>query len=258
MCVGASMTAAHRTLDTPRRPGMLTALPLEEKAHYFKYIADDLDALGLPLAGGQISLLRDYLEHLLRWNALINLSAVTAPAEMLTVHLIDSLAAIGPVAALAAERANQSVPTYAAHPAMQVSVLDVGTGPGLPAVPWAIALPHTRVHAVDSVRKKVDTISEFIAKAPLPNLRATHARIETISEKHDIVTSRAFSSLKTFVNTAGQCVKAGGMMLALKGKVPHEEIAELAGTGWQVENVLPLQVPRLDAERCTVVLRHNN
>jgi 16S rRNA (guanine527-N7)-methyltransferase len=252
------MAAPLRTLDAPRRPGMVTAIPAADSEAFFKTIADDVSDLGLGLTGEQIGLLRDYLDHLLHWNALINLSAVTAPNEMLTVHLIDSLAAIGPVAALAAARANQSVPTYAGHPAMQVSVLDVGTGPGLPAVPWAIALPNARVLAVDSVRKKTDTINDFIAKAKLHNLRATHARIETITEKHDIVTSRAFSSLKTFVTAAGQCVKSGGMMLALKGKVPHEEMAELAGTGWLVENVLPLRVPRLDAERCAVVLRHKN
>ncbi len=232
-----------RTHDQPRRPGMISAIPAAQISLFSEHLRADCAALGLSLDDAQQQKLLAFLNHLLHWNALINLSAVTDPAEMLTVLIVDSLAAL-PVL-----RQNCAAGIGA------ISVLDVGSGAGLPAVPWAIALPEAQIVAVDSVRKKIDTVTEFVSKHALANVKGEHLRIQDVKSQYDIVTSRAFSSLKNFVDQAGSCVVGGGVMLALKGKSPDDEIAELAQTAWAVREVVPLKVPRLEAERCVVVLR---
>ncbi len=229
----------RRSANEPRRPGMVSAIPAAQKEHFLHLISQDLAVLGLSLSSTQIAQLLRFLDHLLKWNALINISAVTEPEQMLSVHIVDSLAALTHL-----QRVGGDNPL----------VLDVGTGPGLPAVPWAIALPGAQIHAIDSVRKKIDTITEFAAVEALPNLRAEHLRIEDGRGQYDVVASRAFSSLKNFVTLAGSSVRGGGTMLALKGKSPEAEIAGLEGTGWAVEQIMPIAVPRLEAERCVVVL----
>jgi 16S rRNA (guanine527-N7)-methyltransferase len=229
-----------RSADAPRRPGMVSAIPAAQKRQFLEQISQDLEALELTLSAAQIAQLLRFLDHLLKWNALMNISAVTEPAQMLTVHIVDSLAALPQLRRLGFEKCD---------------VLDVGTGPGLPAVPWAIAEPNAQIHAIDSVRKKIDTIAEFVANEKLWNLHGEHLRIEDVRAQYDVVTSRAFSSLKNFVNLAGSSVRGGGVMLALKGKAPDDEIGELEGTEWVVSEIVPIAVPRLDAERCVVVLR---
>ena len=229
----------RRSADQPRRVGMVSAIPAAQKAQFLQLISQDLAILGLTLSNTQTAQLLRFLDHLLKWNALINISAVTEPEQMLSVHIVDSLAALTHL-----QRLGGDTP----------SVLDVGTGPGLPAVPWAIAMPGAQIHAIDSVRKKIDTISEFVASETLPNLHAEHLRIEDVGGQYDVVTSRAFSSLKNFVSLAGSSVRGGGTLLALKGKTPEAEMAELDGTGWVVAQIVPIVVPRLEAERCVVVL----
>jgi 16S rRNA (guanine527-N7)-methyltransferase len=233
----------RRSAEAPRRPGMVSEIPAAQFPVIQAQLVADLGALDLPQSPAQIAQLMAFLNHLLKWNALINISAVTEPADMLSVHIVDSLTAL-PV--LRQIRLGES---------QSFTVLDVGTGPGIPAVPWAIAQPQLRIHAIDSVRKKIDTMTDFIETQALTNLLEDHARIEDLRGEYDVVTSRAFSSLKNFVTLAGSRVRGGGAMLALKGKAPGEEIAELEGTGWGVEAIVPIAVPRLDAERCAVILR---
>jgi 16S rRNA (guanine527-N7)-methyltransferase len=233
----------RRSAEAPRRPGMVSAIPAAQFAGIQAQLEADLSALGLAQSPAQIAQHMAFLNHLLKWNALINISAVTEPADMLSVHIVDSLAAL---VVLRQIRGAES---------QSFTVLDVGTGPGIPAVPWAIAQPLLRIHAIDSVRKKIDTMTDFIEAQALTNLLEDHARIEDLRGEYDVVTSRAFSSLKNFVTLAGSRVRGGGAMLALKGKAPGEEMAELAGTGWVVEAIVPIAVPRLEAERCAVILR---
>ncbi len=255
--------SALRTPEQPRRPGMVASVPSAQIAELRAELRADVAALGLALSNAQLEQQLALLNHLLHWNALINISAVTAPADMLTVHIVDSLAALPPILT----RLNK-------NPGPKI--LDVGTGPGLPALPWALVLAETsldemgsqpapglrpsgfasaQLHAVDSIRKKTDTIQDFINKRSLTNITAEHARIESVKGKYDVVTSRAFSSLKNFVTLAGACVAPGGFMAALKGKMPQDEIDELKGTGWVVADVVRLQVPRLEAERHLIELR---
>jgi 16S rRNA (guanine527-N7)-methyltransferase len=239
-------SSPRRTPDQPRRAGMVSSVPTAQIAHFHAQLKSDCEALGLSLTDAQLSAQLALLNHLLHWNALINISAVTEPSEMLTVHIVDSLAALPPV-------------LLRLNGVDAPKVLDVGTGPGLPALPWALVLaenqPTAQIHAVDAVRKKIDTIADFIKKQSLTNITAEHARIESLKAPYDVVTSRAFSSLKNFVTLAGPCVKKGGFMAALKGKMPDEEISELKGSGWKVDEVVPLTVPRLDAQRRLIVLR---
>jgi 16S rRNA (guanine527-N7)-methyltransferase len=224
---------------------MVSAIPAAQFPGIQAQLEADLGALEVMQSPAQIAQLMAFLNHLLKWNALINISAVTEPADMLTVHIVDSLA----VLPILNQRCGAGSAAF--------TVLDVGTGPGIPAVPWAIAQPSLRIHAIDSVRKKIDTITDFIETQSLANLLEDHSRIEDLRGEYDVVTSRAFSSLKTFVTLAGSRVRGGGAMLALKGKAPGDEIAELAGTGWDVEDVVTLRVPRLEGERCAVVLRRS-
>lgn len=203
------------------------------------------DALGLEISAEQQTILFSYLEQLQRWNRTYNLTAVRDPEQMLIQHLFDSLAVVGPL--------NQVLYKHTAPPV----VVDVGSGAGLPGVVIAIMCPDTTVHCVDTVEKKATFIRYVGGVLRLPNLQAHHARIESLDPfEADIVTSRAFASLVDFATLAGKHVGPAGQLLAMKGREPQEEIEELhQTTAWRVNQVDPLRVPELDAQRCLVWLR---
>ena len=162
---------------------------------------------------------------------------------MLVQHLLDSLAV---------------VPALRRHQAQAqlhaMKVLDVGAGAGLPGVVLAIVCPDVQVACVDTVAKKALFIEQVSAALRLPNLRGIHARIENLQEPYDVVTSRAFASLTDFTQWSSSSLAPHGVWMAMKGKYPEAELAELPG---QVEvfHVEPLQVPGLDAERCLIWMR---
>ncbi len=203
-----------------------------------------LRALGLQLSDAQVSLLLDYLALLQKWNKVYNLTAVRDPAEMMTHHLLDSLAAIGP---LLRQTGGQSV-----------KLLDVGSGGGLPGVVIAITCPQIDVTCVDTVGKKAAFIQQAAAALKLPNLRGVHARVESLRAEEgagfDVVCSRAFASLVDFTAWSSSALKPGAVWMAMKGKHPSEEIAALPASV-AVFHVEQLVVPGLDAERCIVWLR---
>lgn len=206
-----------------------------------------LQSLGLGLDARQADLLLDYLGLLQKWNKVYNLTAVRDPAEMMTHHLLDSLAAIRPLLAQTQGRALQ--------------LLDVGSGGGLPGVVIAIACPHIHVTCVDTVAKKAAFIQQAAATLKLPNLRGLHARVETLNALsgpgYDVVCSRAFASLVDFVHWSHDALNPGGMWMAMKGKHPGDELAALKKDAEAVDvfHVEPLNVPGLDAERCIVWMR---
>ena len=200
-----------------------------------------LAELGLPLADAQVARLLQYLELIQKWNKVYNLTAVRDPAEMLTHHLLDSLAVVGPL-----RRHTAAAPA---------ALLDVGSGAGLPGVVIAICCPEVRVDCVDAVAKKAAFIHQCALQLQLPNLRGLHARVETLAEPYDVVTSRAFASLADFVSWSRAALKAGGVWLAMKGKPPCGEIAALPAAV-EVFHVEQLAVPGLAAERCLVWLRN--
>jgi 16S rRNA (guanine527-N7)-methyltransferase len=199
--------------------------------------------LGLDLSAVQLQQLLDYLALIQRWNKVYNLTAVRDPQEMLTLHLADSLTVLAPLRRHLGEGAGQ-----------HKRLLDVGSGAGLPGVVIAICCPEVWVTCVDTVGKKAAFIQQVAATLKLPNLRALHARVETLAGPFEVVCSRAFSSLVDFTTWSGGALAEGGVWLAMKGKLPSEELAQLPADV-EVFHVEQLLVPGLQAERCIVWLR---
>jgi 16S rRNA (guanine527-N7)-methyltransferase len=212
-----------------------------------KELRQGLSELALALSDTQIKHLLDYLELIQKWTKVYNLTAVRDPAEMLTHHLLDSLAVIAPLRRqLAQARADASVPP--------VKLLDVGSGAGLPGVVIAICCPEIAVDCVDTVAKKAAFIRQVAATLRLPNLRGLHARVESLTDKYDVISSRAFASLLDFTNWSAAALPEQGVWMAMKGKHPADEIAVLPAEV-KVFHVEQLVVPGLDAERCILWLR---
>lgn len=203
-----------------------------------------LQALALALDDVQVAMLLDYLALIQKWTRVYNLTAVRDPQEMLTHHLLDSLAAVRPLRlqleALGRDEAAR--------------VLDVGAGAGLPGVVLAICCPSLTVHCVDTVAKKAAFVQQVAVSLKLPHLRGLHARVESLTERYDVVCSRAFASLSDFTQWSVGALAPHGVWMAMKGKHPQAELLVL-DPGVQVFHVEPLQVPGLDAERCLVWMR---
>jgi len=199
-------------------------------------LADGARSLQLGLTDAQLGLLVDYLALLSKWNAVYNLTAVRDPAQMVTQHLLDSLAA---------------VPAFAGAR----HVLDVGAGGGLPGIVLAIACPEMQVSMIDTVHKKTAFLTQVKAELGLHNVSIHTARVEQLqtSQKFDVITSRAFAELRDFIDWSAHLLEKGGRFIAMKGVFPAEEIAGLP-PGWRVANVQSLQVPGLDAERHLVLI----
>ncbi|MBJ2141393.1 16S rRNA (guanine(527)-N(7))-methyltransferase RsmG [Delftia acidovorans] len=204
-----------------------------------------LQALGLGLTPAQIDTLMEFQALLGKWNKVYNLTAVRDPQEMLTHHLLDSLAAVP-----ALQRHLAQMPAREGRTAM----LDVGSGGGLPGVVFAICCPQIDVHCVDTVGKKAAFIQQAAATLRLPNLRGIHSRVEQLTPRYPLISCRAFASLVDFTSWSRQALEKGGTWLAMKGKHPDDEIAALPADV-QVFHVEPLKVPGLDAERCILWLR---
>lgn len=201
--------------------------------------------LGLDLSPAQVDALMEFQTLLGKWNKVYNLTAVRDPQEMLTHHLLDSLAAVP-----ALQRHLGQMPAREGRTAM----LDVGSGGGLPGVVFAICCPQIDVHCVDTVGKKAAFIQQAAAALRLPNLRGIHSRVEQLSTLYPLISCRAFASLVDFTAWSRQALEPGGTWLAMKGKRPDDEIAALPAD-IAVFHVEPLNVPDLDAERCIVWLR---
>ena len=204
-------------------------------------LLNGVEALGLTLSDAQCQALLDYLALMQKWNGVYNLTAVRQPAEMLTHHLLDSLAVLPPLRR-----------HLAGKPAR---ILDVGSGGGLPGVVLAILEPQLEVTCVDTVGKKAIFIRQVGVELKLPNLGAVHARVEDLRlPPFDVITSRAFASLADFTRLTRHLAGEQGVWMAMKGKRPDDEVAALA-SDWSVFHVEQLAVPGLNAERCLVWIR---
>ncbi len=196
--------------------------------------------LGLDLAAAQYEQLLGYLALIQKWNKVYNLTAVRAPQDMLTHHLLDSLTAVAPLL-----RHTRGQPAR---------VLDVGSGGGLPGIVLAICRPELEVSCVDTVAKKAAFIQQVAASLGLPHLRGVHARVESLGGPFDVVCCRAFAALPDFVAWSRAALAPQGVWMAMKGRHPQPEIAALPADV-EVFHVEPLSVPGLAAERCMVWLR---
>lgn len=202
-----------------------------------------LHELQLSLSEAQIQQLLDYQALIGKWTQVYNLTAVRDPMEMMTHHLLDSLAAIAPLQRHLAQAG-----------LAQSRLLDVGSGAGLPGVVIAICCPSVAVTCVDTVAKKAAFIKQAALALKLPNLTGLHARVESITEPFDVICSRAFASLVDFTQWSAGALAPQGVWMALKGKHPAEELAALP-PGVEVFHTETLQVPGLAAERCILWLR---
>ncbi len=202
-----------------------------------KVLAEGVEALRLDLSAQQIEQLLDYLALLFKWNSVYNLTSVRDPMQMVTLHVLDSLAA---------------VPAF--HDAK--SVLDVGAGGGLPGIVLAIARPEMKVALIDTVHKKTAFLTQVKGELGLSNVTVHTARVEQLQVPHkfDVITSRAFADLSDFVNWSGQLLEEGGQFIALKGVAPADEQERLPAP-WKVTELRPLQVPGLQAERHLVFIK---
>lgn len=207
-----------------------------------------LGELGLALVDEQIGQLLAYLDLIQKWTKVYNLTAVRDPQEMLTHHLLDSLAVVTP---LREQLAKLPIPPTG----QRRRLLDVGSGAGLPGVVIAITCPDLDVVCVDTVAKKAAFIQQVAVTLRLGHLTGTHARVENLVGPFDVVSSRAFASLHDFVSLSAQALAHHGVWLAMKGKTPTDEVAALPEAA-QMFHVEPLQVPGLAAERCIVWMRH--
>ena len=210
-----------------------------------------LDGLGLSLSESQQTQLLAYLDLIAKWTKVYNLTAVRDMDEMLTHHLLDSLAVIGP---LRRELAQLALPASANEASPMFRLLDVGAGAGLPGIVIAITCPDVAVTCVDTVAKKAAFIQQVAATLRLPNLKGLHARVESLTEPYDVVCSRAFASLLDFTTWSRAALAPHGVWMAMKGKHPDEELAALPADT-SVFHVEQLKVPGLDAERCIVWMR---
>ena len=199
--------------------------------------------MGVDLLPAQQEQLQRYLALVQKWNKVYNLTALRDPASMLTHHVFDSLSAIAP---LQRQLGAMGLPTGG-------RLLDVGSGAGLPGVVMAICCPGLSVACVDTVGKKAAFVQQVALELRLPNLRGVHARVESLTEQFDVVSSRAFASLVDFTTWSRAALAPHGVWLAMKGKHPVDEIAALP-TDVAVFHVEQLHVPALDAERCIVWL----
>ncbi|UHQ20378.1 16S rRNA (guanine(527)-N(7))-methyltransferase RsmG [Lysobacter sp. KIS68-7] len=211
--------------------------------------ATPVDALRPELEAGMRALgldaalatpLLEYLALLARWNATYNLTAIRDPREMVGKHLLDSLAMHSYVDAIAAAGG---------------SLADLGTGPGLPGIPLAIVKPGLQVTLVESNGKKVRFLREAVRKLGLKNVQVVESRIEAFDApgRFDAITARALATLPLILELGGHLLRPGGVLLAMKGVLPADEIAALP-SGWQVRATHAMVVPGLDAERHLVVV----
>ncbi|PKO61105.1 MAG: 16S rRNA (guanine(527)-N(7))-methyltransferase RsmG [Betaproteobacteria bacterium HGW-Betaproteobacteria-18] len=209
-------------------------------------------ALELALSDAQIASLLDYQGLIQKWNKVYNLTAVRDPDDMLTHHLLDSLAVIAPLRRQLAQQSKAMGEGVSGGNALRL--LDVGSGAGLPGVVIAICCPDVHVDCVDTVGKKAAFIQQAAVTLKLRNLHGVHARVENLTEKYQVICSRAFASLADFIDWSRQALAAQGVWLAMKGKHPEDELSVLP-PDTEVFHVEQLIVPGLDAERCLIWMK---
>jgi len=195
-------------------------------------------ALDLRLSGEQLARLRGYVDLLAKWNRTYNLTAIREPERMITHHVLDALAILPHLKRFAGAR-----------------VLDVGSGGGVPGIPLAIAQPEWRVTLLDSNSKKTTFLTQAVIELALPNVDVTTARVEAFASAvpYDVVVSRAFSDLADFATSSARHVARGGVLAAMKGVHPDEELAQLPA-GFRVLAAPAIDVPGLDAARHLILI----
>ena len=208
--------------------------PLSDRAALYARLCAGTAELGLATTAEARERLLDYVELLMRWNAAYNLTGVRDPADMVTRHLLDSLA----------------VAAYVQGD----SLADLGSGAGLPGIPLAILEPARQHVLIDSNGKKTRFLREAVRTLALDNVRVEQSRVEDARGQFDCITARAFATLTDMLALGGHLLAPNGVWLALKGQLDKEEILGVPA-GFQVTDVHPLAVPGLGAARHVVIIR---
>jgi len=197
-------------------------------------LAAGLAQLGIALPAATQERLLSFRDLLLKWNKTYNLTALRDPEQAIAHHLLDALAILPHVGT--------------------GTLLDVGSGGGLPGIALAIARPDLAVTLVDAVQKKATFLQQAAIELGLKNVTVHHARVEEMGGQYDQVSARAFSELAVFVRLTSHLLAPGGRWLAMKGVRPDDEIGALPAD-IAVESIVPLTVPGLDAERHLIILK---
>ncbi|MGR8931580.1 MAG: 16S rRNA (guanine(527)-N(7))-methyltransferase RsmG [Gammaproteobacteria bacterium] len=194
-----------------------------------------LQSLELAIAESQQDQLLKFIALIIKWNKAYNLTAVRDPMEMVGLHLLDSLAILPHV-----------------KPAR---VADIGTGAGLPGIPLAICMPDCHFTLVDSNSKKTRFIQQAVLELKLKNVEVIHSRVESLQPDNlfSTVMSRAFASMPDILTLTGHLLAEDGLLLAMKGHVPVQELAELNAH----YTVIPLNIPSIEGDRCLICMEKN-
>lgn len=189
-----------------------------------------LDALAVDCSVAQVDALLKFVQLIAKWNKAYNLTAVRDPLDMVSLHILDSLAVLPYLK-----------PTR---------IADIGTGAGLPGIPLAICRPDCQFTLVDSNSKKTRFVQQAVLELKLDNVDVVHGRVEQLpaDDRFDSVLTRAFASLPTIMALTGHLLADSGMLIAMKGQVPHDELLGIA----DAYELIPLTVPGIDAERCLI------
>lgn len=208
----------------------------DEGASLADALSSGIEQLHMAMSAEQQQQLLAYVALLNKWNKVYNLTAVREPARMIGLHILDSLALLP-------------------HLGRAKSMLDVGSGGGLPGICIAIAAPMLEVVMLDSLLKKTTFIRQAIGELGLANASVVCERVETFqpARQFDLVVSRAFAELADFARSAAHLIAPGGKLLAMKGLYPHDELARLPD-GISVVDVVELHVPQIDGKRHLVIL----
>ncbi len=212
----------------------MTAAPLDAVTWKARLDAGARE-MGVELDESQVEILWMYAGKLRERNEHVNLTSIVTPEGILTLHMLDSLSLVP-------------------HLGDARRIIDVGTGGGFPGIPLAVACPDRDFTLIDGTQKKIRFVAESIEQLDIRNARAIAARAENYGGEKDFdaVVVRAVGTLADVLHNAGRLVGSGGRLLAMKGKLPEDEIRELP-RGWSAE-VTPLRVPGLDAERHLVAI----
>lgn len=199
-------------------------------------LAAGLKSLDLRLAKDTSEKLLEYVGLIDKWNRVYNLTAVRTRENMVTHHLLDSL-------------------SVAPH-LRGATLLDVGSGAGLPGIPLALARPESRVTLIESNSKKSAFLNQAVIELKLENVDVAQARVETwvAPRRYDVVISRAFSSLSEFAESSGRHLADDGILAAMKGAFPADEVDQVPAP-YRVVSTIALEVPRLHAERHLVLMQ---
>jgi 16S rRNA (guanine527-N7)-methyltransferase len=192
-----------------------------------------LDKLQISWSDEQIGRLIAFLKLIEKWNKAYNLTAIRHREDMARLHLLDSLAVLPYIKG--------------------GRVIDIGTGAGLPGIPLAIFLPDTQFTLLDSNAKKTRFVQQAVLELKLGNVAVRHSRVEAFQpeKKFDTVITRAFAALPVIMQTTSHLLSDQGVLLAMKGQNPRDELAKVKVKS----SLVSIKTPGVEAERCVVIIQ---